>query len=155
MTVAHQELRTEVRLRMKGRPAARGLDGAWWPRSLDPEAEFPGLVLVISSWVGPVCRVVYRVEEWDAAGVAATSDGWPFELEVSDALQPNIVVVVGTRERSRSLLVVPPGVPGRVARAVLSSAAGPGAVESAAQALAGHGIRSEPHRVVDRPSEVS
>jgi hypothetical protein len=140
--VAHQELRTEVRLRMKGRPAARGLDGAWWPRSLDPEAEFPGLVLVISSWVGPVCRVVYRVEEWDAAGVAATSDGWPFELEVSDALQPNIVVV-------------PPGVPGRVARAVLSSAAGPGAVESAAQALAGHGIRSEPHRVVDRPSEVS
>ena len=32
---AHNALpvRSEVRLRMKSRPAARGLDGAWWPRS--------------------------------------------------------------------------------------------------------------------------
>lgn len=151
---AHQALpsRNEVRLRMKGGPALRGLDGAWWPRSLDPKTEFPELVLVMSSWVGPVCRVIYRVDDWDAAGGAATSDGWPFELEGSDTLQPHTVLVVGTHQRRRTLLVVPPGVPGRVARAVLSSTAGAGAVESAEQALAGHGIRLEPHGIVDGPT---
>src|SRR5256885_4263215 len=46
--------RSEVRLRMKPSGAARGyVDGAWWPRSQDPAMEFPGLVLAMSSWVGP------------------------------------------------------------------------------------------------------
>jgi hypothetical protein len=140
-------LRSEVRLRMKGRPAAHGLDGAWWPRSYDPAAEFPELVLVMSSWVGPVCRVIYRVDDWDAAGGAGTSDGWPYDLEGSGAIQRNTVVVVGTHQRRRTLLVVPPGVPGRLARAVLSSTAGPAVVDSAEEALAGHGIWPELHSI--------
>lgn len=142
-------VRDEVRLRMKGIVAVRGLDGAWWPRSFDPESEFPELALVVSSWIGPVCRVVYRADDWAPAGHAATSDGWPFGLETSAALQRNTVVVVGTHQRRRTLLVVPPGVPGRVARAVLSSTVGPGTVDSAEHALASHGIRPALHSVAD------
>jgi hypothetical protein len=142
-------VRSEVRLRMKGNPTAPGLDGAWWPRSLQPETEFPELALVVSSWVGPVCRVIYRTDEWNAAGNAASSDGWPFDLEGSGAVQRNTVVVVGTHQRRRTLLVVPPAAPGRVARAVLSATAGPGTVVNAEHTLAGHGIRSALHSVAD------
>jgi uncharacterized protein DUF5994 len=145
-------MRNEVRLRMKGTVAVRDLDGAWWPRSLDPETEFPELALVVSSWVGPVCRIVYRADEWAPAGHAATSDGWPFDLETSVAPQPNTVVVVGTHQRRRTLLVVPPGVPDRVARAVLSSTARPGTVDSAEHTLASHGIRPALHGVADAGS---
>jgi len=137
---------------MKGNPTVPGLDGAWWPRSLRPETEFPELALVVSSWVGPVCRVIYRTDEWNAAGRAASSDGWPFDLEGSAAPQRNTVVVVGTHERRRTLLVVPPAVPGRVARAVLSATAGPGAVADAEHVLACHGIRPALHSVADMPT---
>jgi hypothetical protein len=34
------------------------LDGGWWPRSTDPVAELPGLVLVIDKLRGPVTRPV-------------------------------------------------------------------------------------------------
>ena len=142
-------VRDEVRLRMKGTVAVRDLDGAWWPRSLDPETEFPELALVVSSWVGPVRRVVYRPDEWAPAGHAATSDGWPFGLETSAALGPNTVVVIGTHQRRRTLLVVPPGVPDRVARAVLSSTAAPGTANSAEHTLASHGIHPALYGVAD------
>lgn len=133
-------VRSEVRLRMKGNPTAPGLDGAWWPRSLQPETEFPELAHAVSSWVGPVCRVSYRIDEWNTA----SGDGWPFDLEVSSTLQRNTVVVSGTHQRRRTLLVVPAAVPGRVARAVLSATAGPGGVVDAE-----HGIRSALHSVAD------
>jgi Family of unknown function (DUF5994) len=41
-----EPVQAEVWLRIKPNTAARGhVDGAWWPRSHDPAAEFPGLVL--------------------------------------------------------------------------------------------------------------
>lgn len=143
-------VRSEVRLRMKTHPATHGLDGAWWPRSRDPEAEFPELVLVASSWVGPVSRVTYRVDDWDTAGHEVTIDGWPVELVGSTTMRPNTVLVTGTHQRERALLVVPAGVPGGVARAVLRAAAGPGVVHSAEDVLRANGSR---HSVDHVPPE--
>lgn len=145
--------RSEVRLRMKGNLTAPGLDGAWWPRSLQPEAAFPELALVVSSWVGPVCTVYYRVDEWHTACRTTSSEGWPFELAESGDLQRNTVVVVGTHQRRRTLLVVPPSAPERVARSVLSAAAGPGVVANAERILAGHGVRPVPHSVAAVPPD--
>jgi hypothetical protein len=142
-------VRSEVRLRMKGNLTMPGLDGAWWPRSLQPETEFPELALVVSSWVGPVCRVIYRADEWNAA----SGDGWLFVLEGSDALQRNTVEVVGTHQRRRTLQVVPPAAPGQVARAMLSATARPAAVDNAEHALVDHGIRSALHSVADMPPD--
>ncbi|MGB3438874.1 MAG: DUF5994 family protein [Actinophytocola sp.] len=127
---------------MKARRPARGVDGAWWPRSRDPEAEFPELVLVLSSWVGPVRRVTYHVDDWDAAGREVISEGWPVALVGSATIQPNTVLVTGTHQRERQLLVVPPSVPGGVARAVLRSTAGPGIVASAEEMLRSNGVLS-------------
>jgi Family of unknown function (DUF5994) len=134
--------RHEVRLRMKPRTAAGGqVDGAWWPRSHDPAAEFPELVLVISSWVGPACRVAYHLDDWDLATPELMVEGWRVTLAGSVTLQANTVVVTGTDQAQKRLLVVPPGTPGGVARAVLRSAAGPRTVASAEEILASNGVR--------------
>ncbi|MGX7674364.1 DUF5994 family protein [Plantactinospora sp. DSM 117369] len=41
------------------------LDGGWWPRSTDPVAELPGLVLAIDKLRGPVTRLVLAADGWD------------------------------------------------------------------------------------------
>ena len=41
------------------------LDGGWWPRSTDPIAELPGLVLAIDNVRGPVTRLVLSADGWE------------------------------------------------------------------------------------------
>jgi Family of unknown function (DUF5994) len=41
------------------------LDGGWWPRSTDPVAELPGLVMAIDKVRGPVTRLVLSANGWD------------------------------------------------------------------------------------------
>jgi hypothetical protein len=134
--------RAEVRLRMKPNIADRGyVDGAWWPRSSDPMAEFPGLVLAMSSWVGPVGRVAYNTDDWQRPGAKLTVEGWVVKLIGSRAMDPNTVVVTGPNQRRMSLLVVPPGTPGGVARAVLQSAAEADNVASVEEILTSNGVQ--------------
>lgn len=133
-------VRSEVRLRVKPNTAARGyVDGAWWARSHDPAAEFPGLVLAMSSWVGPVRRVVYRLDDWHPTTPELTVEGWLVSLSGSSTLQAN---GRGGRHRTApdGLLVIPPHTPGDIARAVLRSTARPDAVGSVEDILASHGI---------------
>jgi hypothetical protein len=40
------------------------LDGGWWPRSNDPVAELPGLVLAIDKLHGPVSRLILSRDGW-------------------------------------------------------------------------------------------
>jgi hypothetical protein len=138
-----EPVRAEVRLRMKPNTAARGhVDGAWWPRSHDPAAEFPGLVLALSSWVGPIRRVTYHLDDWDPARRELTVEGWTVTLVGLSTLDANTVVVTGSNQRRMMLLVVPPGTPGGAARAVLRSAAGPDTVDSVEMILASNGVRA-------------
>lgn len=138
-----EPVRAEVRLRMKPNTAARShVDGAWWPRSHDPAAEFPGLVLVMSSWVGPIRRVTYHLHDWDPTGRELTVEGWTVTLVALPTLDANTVVVTGSNQRRMMLLVVPPGTPGGAARAVLRSAAAPDTVASAEEILTSNGVRA-------------
>lgn len=41
------------------------LDGGWWPRSVDPVAELPGLVLAIDHLHGPVTQLVLNADDWN------------------------------------------------------------------------------------------
>lgn len=134
--------RDEVRLRMKPGTGARGcVDGAWWPHTVAPAQEFPGLVLVMSSWVGPVSRVAYHLADWDAAAHRLVVEGWPVMLSGVSYVETHTVVVTGPNQRRMSLLVVPPSTPGRIARAILESAAAPATVASVADILASNGFR--------------
>lgn len=134
-------MRAEVRLRMKPNTATRGhVDGAWWPRSHDPAVEFPGLVLAMSSWVGPIRRVTYHLHDWDTAGRELTVEGWTVTLVGLSTLDANTIVVTG--QRLMMLLVVTPGTPGGAARAVLQAAAGPDTMASVEEILASNGVRA-------------
>lgn len=54
------------RLRMEPTGSRRTLlDGGWWPRSTDPVAELPGLILAIDALRGPVTRLVLAADGWD------------------------------------------------------------------------------------------
>jgi hypothetical protein len=140
-------VRTEVRLRVRPSTAVRcPVDGAWWPRSHEPTAEFPGLILAMSSWVGPVRRVDYSLDDWSPTTQSLTVEGWLVSLAGSSMLQRNTVAVTGTNQRQMCLLVIPPGTPGDVARAVLHLTAGSHAVGTVAEIFADHGIvQDSPH----------
>jgi hypothetical protein len=136
-------VRNEVRLRVKpAATAGRSVDGAWWPRSHDPAAEFPELVLAMSSWVGPVRCVVYHPDDWNTAAPELMVEGWLVSLVGSALLQEHAVAVVGPGQRRMSLLVVPPNTPGSIARAVLRQATGPGTMGAVEEILATNGIDS-------------
>ena len=127
---------------MKPNMAARGyVDGAWWPRSHDPAVEFPGLVLAMSPWVGPVVRVSYHLDDWDKTRRELSVEGWSVTLVGLPTLEAHTIVVTGPNQRRMMLLVVPPGTPGGAARAVLRSAAGSDSVASVAEILASNGVQ--------------
>lgn len=53
------------RLRLRGTTSPYGLlDGGWWPRSSNPVAELPGLILALDHLHGPVLRVVLHRGDW-------------------------------------------------------------------------------------------
>jgi len=66
--------RTAISLRPPSRPRLRLhpdrsartlLDGGWWPRSADPAAELPGLILALDERNGRITRIMLGTADWD------------------------------------------------------------------------------------------
>src|SRR5690349_294372 len=59
----------EPRLRLQpDRSAGTLLDGGWWPRSTDPAAELPGLILALDERHGPshpITRIMLGMTGWN------------------------------------------------------------------------------------------
>ncbi|GAB7048363.1 DUF5994 family protein [Catenuloplanes indicus] len=102
---------TAPRLHTEDTGASRTLlDGGWWPRSTDPAAEIPGLVLAIDRLHGRVLRLVLAADGWD---------DHPRRLQVAPgrtvrlgyfASQPVSLLTALCENGGRvDLLVVPPG----------------------------------------------
>lgn len=99
------------------------LDGGWWPRSTDPVAELPGLVLAVDRMRGLVSRLVLNAEFWDSR---------PGRLLVADrvlrlgyfASQPiSLLTALCDNGERVDLLVVAPGTDPATARAAMLTAA--------------------------------
>lgn len=99
------------------------LDGGWWPRSLDPVAELPSLVLVIDAVHGPITGLVLSDGNWAPR---------PRRLAVNDrilrlayfASQPAMLLTAFCDNGARvDLLVVPPETGGAVAETAMTIAA--------------------------------
>src|SRR6266508_3620412 len=117
---------TEPRLRMEPTGSRRTLlDGGWWPRSTDPVAELPGLILALDDRRGRVTRVMLGPAGWDSQpsrlGVAGrvVRLGW-FTTQPAGLL----TAICATGERV-DLLVVPPDTGAADARAAMALAAQP------------------------------
>lgn len=144
-----QRTKHELRLKVKPSTAARGsVDGGWWPWSTDPAAEFPALVMALSSWVGPARNIDYHPGDWDPAERTLIVEGWAVRLEALPVVQANTVVLTGSGLKQIRLLVVPPTTPGGVARAVLRSASRSDTVATVEDILASNGVSLD-----KRPSE--
>jgi hypothetical protein len=136
-----QRTKRELRLKIKASTAAHGnVDGGWWPWSTDPAAEFPALVMALSSWVGPARHIAYHPDDWDPTARTLIVEGWAVRLEGSRAVQANTVVLAGPNLKQIRLLVVPPTTPAGAARAVLGSASRSDTVATVEDILASNGV---------------
>ena len=129
------------------------LDGGWWPRSADPVAELPGLILAIDQRHGPVTQVMLGRAGWDdsrpgrlrvdgPAGSRVARLGW-FETV------PAGLLTATARAGRTDLLTVPPHASGPAAWAAMDQAAQAGNRTPAPDLLAAittAAARREPRR---------
>jgi hypothetical protein len=127
-----------LRLKLEGGPSRKAaLDGAWWPRTTDAQAELPPLLEALADLRGQITHVLLGTTEWDlphprrlAPGRAAARLGWYTS-------QPAGLVTIMTefgRDRF-DLLVVPPDATPDAAEAALSAAANTGDTSRAPELL--------------------
>ncbi|WP_309112689.1 DUF5994 family protein, partial [Saccharothrix sp.] len=118
-----EPVRAAPRLTMKPLAARGGaVDGAWWPRSTDAMTEFPALIAELGA-DGGIRRVSYHLASWDLPDRTLEVGEVVVRMEGFHSIQPDTVTLVNSDYTRIRLLVVPPGTPGGVARAVLRSAA--------------------------------
>ncbi|MFI7210904.1 DUF5994 family protein [Micromonospora maritima] len=112
------------------------LDGGWWPRSWDPAAELPGLVLALSERHGRIRHLMLNLRTWDSrfrrlpVGPDVVRIGW------FDTLDPALLVATTARDVQVDLLVVPPGTPRAAAEWAMATAADPASLRRAPDILA-------------------
>ena len=120
------------RLRLQPDRSGRTLlDGGWWPRSADPAAELPGLILALDERHGPanpITRIMLGMAGWDPdrprrlrvdgpAGRRVVRLGW-------FAGQPaGLLTATSAGGRRSDLLTVPPHTSEQAASAAMEQAA--------------------------------
>jgi hypothetical protein len=116
------------RLRLQPDLSARTLlDGGWWPRSADPAAELPGLILAIDERHGPVTQIMLGSAGWHAsrpgrlrvdgpAGSRTVRLGW-YET------MPAGLLTATAKAGRTDLLIVPPQTSEPAAWAAMDQAA--------------------------------
>lgn len=125
-TAEQEQARTGPRLRMKPADVAHGrLDGGWWPRSRDPEAEFPELVAALQPWLGTANRVSYHLDMWDAAPRKIVFEGLAVHCEGFRSMDPHTIAVTSSSSGRLNLLIIPPETSDGMARTALDVAADP------------------------------
>jgi Family of unknown function (DUF5994) len=112
------------------------LDGGWWPRSWDPVAELPGLVLALSARDGTIRQLMLNSVTWDsrftrlAVGDGVVRIGWFASVD------PAVVIATTDRGDQVDLLVVPPGTAATAAEKAMTEAADPANLARAQAILA-------------------
>jgi Family of unknown function (DUF5994) len=118
--------RPDSRLVFPPSPAARGvLDGSWWPRTRDPAAELPGLVVAVTDRLGVVSRIALNADAWDTRPQQITTvDQQVVRLDWSGAWA-HAIRLIGCDSSHLDLLVIPPDTATTLALTCLAIAAAP------------------------------
>jgi Family of unknown function (DUF5994) len=124
------------------------LDGGWWPRSADPVAELPGLVLALGERYGPIRQIMLNRTVWDshpgrlAVGSRVVRLGWFASVDAA--------LVIATTERGTQLdlLVVAPGTAEDAALTAMARAADPADTTRAPDVLTAIASAPAPPRTV-------
>ena len=114
------------------------LDGGWWPRSADPAAELPGLVLALDKMHGSITRVMLGAADWNASR--------PSRLRVSGSrivrlgwfatMPAGLLTAIYASGQRTDLVTIPPHASEQDAAAAMEQAARAGNREHAPAILA-------------------
>jgi hypothetical protein len=99
------------------------LDGGWWPRSTDPVAELPGLILALDDRLGRVTRVMLGPAGWDSHPRRLGVAGRVVRLGWFTTLPVNLLTAICANRDRVDLLVVPPNTGVVTAQAAMALAA--------------------------------
>lgn len=129
-TAAHRQTTTsptppsEPRLRMAPTDSRRSiLDGGWWPRSTDPVAELPGLILAIDEVHGPIIQLVLNTGGWDTHPCRLGMDGRVLRLGYFASQPVSLLTALCANGDRVDLLIVPPATESGIADTALGVAA--------------------------------
>jgi hypothetical protein len=101
------------------------LDGGWWPRSADPVAELPGLVLALSERYGSIRQVMLNSQAWDSGPRRVAVGARVIRLGWFASVDPALAIASTERDDQLDLLVVPAGTAETAARHAMARAADP------------------------------
>jgi len=116
------------RLLLRPDPSGAGLlDGGWWPRSADPAAELPGLILALDERHGRLTRVMVGTAGWDAsrprrlrvdgpAGSRVVRLGW------FATMPAGLLIAISASGERTDLVTIPPHASEQDARAAMEQA---------------------------------
>ena len=97
------------------RPAYALLDGGWWPRSADPAAELPGLILALDERHGPsnpITRIMLGMADWNSSRprrlrVEGPSGRRVVRLGWFATMPAGLLIATSGRGERTDLLIVP------------------------------------------------
>jgi hypothetical protein len=122
-------------LRLETTRAREGnLDGAWWPRSRDIDAELPGLISALTEHLGPIGRVGLDADAWEAVPGRMIIDGRVVHIDSYPVGDDTVLITRGDRDHFM-LLVVPPDATPSTAHEAMSRAVQAGNITEARQIL--------------------
>jgi hypothetical protein len=118
------------------------LDGGWWPRSWDPVAELPGLVLALAARFGPIRQLMLSSTAWDSRFRRLAVDTGVVRMGWFTSMDPALLIATTYRGEQIDLLVVPPQTATTAAEQAMATAANPANVARAPEIL---GMRTDAH----------
>jgi hypothetical protein len=151
MTAATSTLTTAPPPRAPGPPGLRlqldptmagtgAVDGGWWPRSRDPDAELPGLIAGLDSSRGPITRVALNLDAWDSAPRRVAVDGRRVRVGWFRHMDAHTIGLTRSGQDRMVLLVVPPQATTAAAQIAMAMAADAANSAGPADILAAAGI---------------
>jgi uncharacterized protein DUF5994 len=112
------------------------LDGGWWPRSGDPVAELPGLVVALAARFGPIRQLMLAGTAWDSRFRRLAVDGGVVRMAWFASMDPALLIATTYRGQQIDLLVVPSDTTASAAEEAMAKAANPANVVRAPEILA-------------------
>jgi len=85
------------------------LDGSWWPRSTDLDAELPVLLPVLDHARGPVTRLLLSAASWTARPHHVIAAGHAVSVGYLAGQSPSMMIVFCADGRTLTMRVAPPG----------------------------------------------
>jgi hypothetical protein len=101
------------------------LDGGWWPRSRDPVAELPGLILALNDHFGPIRQLMLNAESWGGRFRRLVVGSRDVRVEWFSTVEPGMLIAATDLGDQIALLVVPPEATAAAASGAMTAASDP------------------------------